>query len=106
MANFKMDTGALIDTAVKIRLLRYSVEINFDRINSAVNISKKAYKTDAMNDYIKKYDELKPGMEEYEKAIEDYSSFLEKSANVVVAVDANLKDITGNIMENSLAEWK
>lgn len=107
MANFKMDTDALVDTATKIRILKYSIEQDFDKANNGVNISKKAYKSDAMNDYIAKYSELKPEIEKYTKAINDYSYFLEESADIVKAVDANLKDISDNITKNNLlSEWK
>lgn len=101
-----MDIDALVDAAIRIRTLKKKISDDFNKANLGVNKSKSAYKSQYMNVYIAKYNQLKPQLEEYEKAIEDYSQYLEKSADIVMEVDRRLFDITNGIESNNLNEWK
>lgn len=106
MAKFNMKTDALVDTAVKIRKLKQKISGDFLKVNTGVNKSKNAYKSPYMNDYIAKYNQLKPELEEYEKAVEEYSRFLEKSADIVMDVERKLYERVNGIENNALSEWK
>lgn len=88
-----MDITELINIATTIRVNVDELGGGIDEVTKAVRSAVDTWDSDASTYLQKKYTIAMKEIEEHRKSVSDYSSFLEKSAEIMEQVDAAMNEM-------------
>lgn len=91
MADIKISTQVLTDTAEKVRTINNTLDSKLAEINKNMNDLESSWKSDGATDIRAAMNAMKPRFEEYKNVIESYAKFLVNTARSYEATEATVQ---------------
>ncbi len=95
MADIKISTQVLTDTAEKVRSINNTLDSKLADINKEMNNLESSWKSDAATDIRAAMNALKPRFEEYKNVIESYAKFLVNTARNYETTETTIQNHAG-----------
>lgn len=95
MADIKISTQVLLDTAEKVRGINNTLDAKLAEINKNMNDLETSWKSDAATDIRAAMNAMKPRFEEYKAVIESYAKFLVNTAQSYESTESAIQTNAG-----------
>ena len=94
MADIKISTQVLVDTAAKVRKLNDTMDLKLAECNKSMQALESSWKSDAASDIRANMNALKPRFEQYKNVIESYAKFLDNTARSYESTESAIQNNT------------
>ncbi|MBQ8580260.1 MAG: WXG100 family type VII secretion target [Oscillospiraceae bacterium] len=92
MADIKISTQVLVDTAAKVRKLNDTMDLKLAECNKSMQALESSWKSDAASDIRANMNALKPRFEQYKNVIESYAKFLDNTARSYESTESAIQN--------------
>lgn len=105
MAEIRMNLNEIVAIAVDIRNIKSGLENDFDTITKAVEGISDIYKSQAVDEWVKKYQMTKQSQKEIVKAVGVCSDYFERVNDVMKQVETAI-EAKAAVDSMNVSEWK